>query len=72
MTNSSKKAYSKEEELLRERKRLSASGITDVELDIHEKNLIFPAAGSLYTMAVSDIGMVEKIYCLRTKQFVVV
>jgi len=57
MTNSSKKAYSKEEELLRERKRLSASGITDVELDIHEKNLIFPAAGSLYTMAVSDIGM---------------
>nr|CAB3239881.1 dipeptidyl peptidase 8-like [Phallusia mammillata] len=51
--------YSKEEELLRERKRLSVHGITSYQISSDNSQLLFPAAGSLFTLKLSDIGRTE-------------
>ncbi|XP_078667472.1 dipeptidyl peptidase 9-like isoform X1 [Branchiostoma floridae x Branchiostoma belcheri] len=40
--------YSREEQLLRERKRVSAFGITSYDVDIEHRRFLFPASNSLY------------------------
>jgi hypothetical protein len=43
-----KGVLSREEQLLRERKRMSHSGITNYNVDLSSGNFLFPVAGSLY------------------------
>ena len=40
--------FSREEELLRERKRLGSFGITSYEYDKNSRSILFPASSSLY------------------------
>ena len=48
------KAYSKEEELLRERKRLTTTGITDYQYDAETSTFVIPISGSIYTLTLGS------------------
>ncbi|KAI8503314.1 dipeptidylpeptidase [Branchiostoma belcheri] len=50
--------YSREEQLLRERKRVSAFGITSYDVDIEHRRFLFPASNSLYMC--TDDNMTEQ------------
>ena len=54
-TSSGGQSYSKEEELLRERKRLSAHGITSYEFHHETGRILFSTGKSLYWLDVGDL-----------------
>ena len=58
--------YSKEEELLRERKRLSVHGITSYQVSTDNSRVLFPATGSLFVVDLDQIGRVQRKYSIRT------
>ncbi|XP_078490764.1 dipeptidyl peptidase 9-like isoform X2 [Ciona intestinalis] len=62
--------YSKEEELLRERKRVSVHGITSYHISSNNQVLMFPSTGSIYTIRIEDLGRVESKYSIRSGMFV--
>ena len=70
LSSSQTGTYSKEEELFRERKRLSVNGITTYQISHDNEYILFPAAGSLFTMKMDDIGRVE--YSFHRQEFVLV
>lgn len=47
-------------------------GITSYQVSSDFNRLVFPVAGSLYTMKVADIGMVQMKYSIRTGLYIVV
>nr|XP_006824516.1 PREDICTED: dipeptidyl peptidase 9 [Saccoglossus kowalevskii] len=49
--------FSKEEQLLRERKRLGAFGITSYDLDLSSGRFLFPACSSLFTFTDSSLNL---------------
>ncbi|CAK8694929.1 dipeptidyl peptidase 9-like [Clavelina lepadiformis] len=53
--------YSKEEELLRERKRLSVHGITSYQVSTDNSRVLFPAAGSLFVVDLDQIGRFDGV-----------
>ncbi len=59
MDESGNPNYSKEEQLLRERKRMSAHGITSYEFHHESGRILFAAGNSLYWLDVNDV--IEKI-----------
>ena len=57
--------FSKEEQLLRERKRLGMYGITTYEFDPESGKFLFPANGSLFTchdpmLTVNEVNFIKK------------
>lgn len=47
--------FSKEEQLLRERKRMGTFGITTYDCDVESGRFLFPASGSLFTCVDPDL-----------------
>lgn len=45
---------SREEELLRERKRLTTTGITEYQYDAETSTFVIPLSGSLYTLTLNS------------------
>ncbi|XP_074661290.1 dipeptidyl peptidase 9-like [Tubulanus polymorphus] len=59
---------SKEEQLLRERKRMSHFGITSYDLDLDSGQFVFPASASLYTFTdCSELGFMSTKPILPTE-----
>lgn len=54
--NTAGSGYSKEEELLRERKRLVSHGITSYEFDTHAGRVLFRAGCDTYTVDVALVA----------------
>ena len=63
--------FSREEELLRERKRLGSFGITSYEYDRNSRSILFPACSSLYmckdqvlpSVSTHQLHIGHSIYC---------
>ncbi|XP_062605646.1 dipeptidyl peptidase 9-like [Saccostrea cucullata] len=53
---------SREEQLMRERKRMGTYGITSYELIERQGKFVFPASNSLYTCVDTDITTTEPVY----------
>ena len=57
--------YSKEEELLRERKRLVSHGITSYEFDAETGRLLFRSGGDIYIVDVAPVAAgTAKVLCI--------
>uniref|UniRef100_H2Z5L8 Dipeptidyl peptidase 9 n=1 Tax=Ciona savignyi TaxID=51511 RepID=H2Z5L8_CIOSA len=56
--------YSKEEELLRERKRLSIHGITSYQISSDHRYIMFPCGGNIFTIMTEEVGTVG-VSCLN-------
>ncbi|XP_062602133.1 dipeptidyl peptidase 9-like, partial [Saccostrea cucullata] len=53
---------SREEQLMRERKRMGTYGITSYELIERQGKFVFPASNSLYTCVDTDVTTTEPVY----------
>ena len=58
--------YSREEELLRERKRVGVHGVTSYEISQDNLRILFPAGGDLCYIDADQLGRVEHKYSIRT------